>query len=120
MVSTGGCEGGLASGEGVLTRSWDDSLIVTEKGRSRNGRIQGHWVERDQGSETLPGYEEGPYVDGMRHGRWAEGHEWDDGWRRREGDYVDNRMHGRWLDRSSDGRTDFIYWNQGKQVPKPR
>ena len=120
LVWTGGCERGLASGDGVLTRSWDESLIVTEKGRFRNGRKQGHWVERNQSPETWPAYEEGPYVDGMRSGRWAEGHEWDDGWRRQEGDYVDNKMHGRWVDRSSDRESYFTYWNHGKQVSKPR
>ena len=100
---TAECSGGLAQGSGMLT--WVSGQISQERtGRLQAGKMQGNWVLR----YTAPadwGTEEGPSVDGVRHGRWVERNA--DGIVRREGPYVDGQQHGRWVDRGRNSH--FIY-----------
>ena len=115
---TGGCEGGLASGSGVLTweSRWDgnDQLKIKGQGLLRNGKMEGHWVERhDPRGPLYPTTEEGPHVDGKRHGHWVE--RVDNG-NVSEGLYVEGKRHGREVRRFRDGTMNVGIWNHGKWV----
>ena len=65
---------------------------TSEEGPYVDGKRHGHWVERvDNGNVS-----EGPYVDGLKHGRWVS--------RQFDGDrYVNVWVHGRIQGRSSSG-----------------
>ena len=64
---TAACAGGLAQGTGTLTWTVSEG-VQTETGRLQDGRRStGHWVVRLADG----GVQEGPYVDGERHGDWV-------------------------------------------------
>ena len=92
---TGACSGGLASGSGTLKLEWvsANSSRVLENERTgllRSGKKHGHWVE----DNVFGGVEEGPYVDGVRHGDWVLRN----GDRVEEGPYKDGKKHGHWVE----------------------
>ena len=127
---TGGCPGGLAEGSGTLR--WvrgDDETQST--GVLRNGKREGHWVQRYADGTV----EEGPYVDGNQHGRWMArfadggslegpvvdgnqtGHwvrRWPDG-QVSEGQMVDGKQHGHWVYRYPDGEVQEGSYADGKR-----
>ena len=90
----GSVPGGWPRGREALTWVREGSDIE-ESGLLRNGKKQGRGVLRFAGGTV----EEGPYVDGKRHGRWV----------RRlagvvlEGPYVDGKQHGQWVVRFANG-----------------
>ena len=83
-----------------------------EEGPFLNGERHGHWVLRyfDDGVACVA---EGPYVKGKRHGHWifrpSSGAE-NKGWE--EGSYVNGKKHGRWVTQYPDGHVfECLYLN---------
>ena len=64
---TGGCSGGLASGTGTL--KWIRGSEANEhSGLLQDGKHTGDWVLLRWADGRV---QEGPYVDGNKHGRWV-------------------------------------------------
>ena len=105
---SGDCEGGLASGEGVLT--YPDWTVY--QGSYVDGKQNGGWVE--QWSSDM--HAAGPYVDGKKNGHWVirsfvgSGHV-------SEGPYVDGKKNGHWVGRSfvGSGSVSESYYVDGKK-----
>ena len=94
---TGLCSGSKACGTGTL--KWIRGSEVTESsGLIRDGKRNGHWVERHANGTVS----EGLYADGKRNGNWvirdADG---DFG----EGPVVDGKRNGLWMRRDPTGKT---------------
>ena len=62
----GGCSNALAEGSGTLRWARGDEETQS-RGVLRNGKREGHWVQRYPDGEV----QEGSYVDGKRHGQWV-------------------------------------------------
>lgn len=105
---SGDCSGGRASGKGEESRfNW------VHEGSYRDGKRNGHWVERLTSGE---GHDEGPYVDGVKHGHWVEA--WRGGFPHvQEGPYVDGKRHGHWVIRQG---SDLGYVSDGPYVDDKR
>ena len=94
VVWSGPCIFGKAHGQGTLSwrRNGDD--FRSDTGLLQNGHKQGDWIER----RTSGNVEAGPYVDGIRQGRWilttADGSD-NDG-RIMQGRYVNGARYGSW------------------------
>lgn len=121
---TGECSGGLAQGEGTLTRNWasreaylalnsDWLYSITdeedkerawnwrgtgETGYLQDGKKHGHWVERYANGNK----NEGPYMYTVRHGHWVLRGGWE-----RKGPYVGGKKHGKWVEH--DGVREGLY-----------
>ena len=91
---SGACVFGKAHGKGSLTWKVADDETVSGNGQFDDGKKQGSWFERRPNGNT----ETGPYVDGVRNGRWtlttADGTE-NDG-RVEQGRYVNGKKEGTW------------------------
>ena len=79
--------------------------MVSDTATGSSAAPPGEWVE------------EGPYVDGERHGHWvirgpAGSVE--------EGPYVDGELHGHWVSRDSDGRVYESIYENGELVKEER
>ena len=76
----------------------DDSVTfgeeVVQEGPYVDGKRHGHWVGRGPDGTI---FEEGPYVEGKRRGHWVI--HWSNG-DVSEGPYVDGKRHGKWVRRS--------------------
>ena len=88
---SGECAGGLAHGTGSRKwRTWFGNVIGT--GELRAGKPHGRWTMRAARPGESDYFEEGPFVDGKKHGHWIEREESDE----REGSYVNGKRNGRW------------------------
>ncbi len=102
LTWSGACEGGVATGEGVMTWTLGgDTVLASHTGQFVDGVRQGHWEEEFDLHVDYYGRElKGPYVDGLRHGDWVE-HRWGKGdfhqYDIDEGPYVQGRRSGAWL-----------------------
>ena len=100
---TGECAGGLAQGTGTLIWIWiwDSGQEGTQEdtGRLQAGKMQGDWVKRMPAGFV----EEGPYVEGERHGHWV--FRYPD--RVEEGPYVEGQR-ARPLGRAPSGRERIV------------
>ena len=87
---SGECSQGLAEGRGEVAWSWNDGSS-TETGLLQGGKREGFrviiWEQGDVRRE------EGPYVNGARHGTWTVYFE-EGG--RGEGPFVNDELHGTW------------------------
>ncbi len=107
---TGACPGGAAHGRGTLLWSSTDSYSE-DMGEMVGGRSKGPWTLRHydarKDADPFKGpkqFEEGPYVDGERHGHWVR--KYPPGTSSagvHEGPYVDGEPHGRWVSRWDTG-----------------
>ena len=108
---SGGCDGGIAVGRGVLRFSRPEypDKSVDYSGELVQGKKHGHWVIKWSNDTVW----EGPYVDGKRHGRWvvkeADGST-------SEGPMVDGERHGRWVTTFASGTTKIHNWRNGELV----
>ena len=112
---TGGCFGGFASGSGILERSWeynDRRITSTDTGLVRDGQQRGRWVEHwvDGGFQAV---EEGPYLDGNRHGQWVT--TYPHAYGGEEGPYVDGKRNGQWVSTDSFGNVEEGPYLEGKR-----
>ena len=115
---TGKCSGNLLHGNGTL--AWY-SIYKDEDGKQKQrksneytghfqkGQKHGHGVH-DWGGKNV---DEGPYVEGKRHGQWVErrSYESEEGpySASKEGPYVEGKRHGQWVERRSDGSEEGPY-----------
>ena len=68
---SGECAGGLAHGTGSRKwRTWFGNVIGT--GELRAGKPHGRWTMRAARPGESDYFEEGPFVDGKKHGHWIE------------------------------------------------
>ena len=105
---TGDCVDGLAQGRGRLEWSSpprEDGFPGSARGESgllQDGKKRGHWVEGFFDG-LHGGKDDGPYVEGMKHGEWV--HDYHGAWVQR-GPYVDGQRHGHWVE--SDGYVGMV------------
>ena len=90
---SGGCAGGKPSGEGWVRRTVDGDV---QEGPYVDGMRHGQWVLRFANGDVA----EGPVVDDKRHGQWVQ--RFADG-EIHEGPFVDGKQHGQWVLRYADG-----------------
>ncbi len=102
---TGKCSGNMPDGKGTLswysTKEKDGTQTQSKRSEStghyRRGKMQEQWIIR-----FTYGTEEGPYVDGKRHGQWIFRDR--GGNVRSKGSYVDDKRQGQWIEYYPDGR----------------
>ena len=110
---SGDCPGGKASGMGTVVRTYrnseDEWTTSSEEGPYVDGERHGHWVLRWANGSVG----EGSYVDGKLHGHWvfrsADGGV-------TEGSYVDGERHGHWVIRWTNGMCRNYEWSRGDLV----
>ena len=119
---SGACSGGVADGQGTLRVGWLGTVrrlhrllghsltarstaggsIAMITGRSRKALLCGRQAAWPVGFSCQQALEEGPYVDGEKHGQWvlrfANGTV-------EEGPYKDGKKHGRWVFALPTGRS---------------
>ena len=121
---SGGCEGGVATGEGRLAQTLRaesrSHMIATMSGHFVGGLRQGHWVEEHYPDEPGAYVFEGPYEDGRRHGRWLLRYgvrsEYAHLQCTHEGLMVRGKRHGEWSERCNDGRCGGSEYVDGEKV----
>ena len=100
---TGECSDGLAQGLGTL--EWMAEPLSTSerparwrrhRGSLRDGKKHGHWV--DESFDGHVAWDEGPYVEGKRHGEWSLNY---GGMLILEGPYENDQRHGHWVIRET-------------------
>ncbi len=105
---TGECSAGLAEGQGRLTWEWPPDNRQQHDGTMRQGRKNGHWVQRFEDGDIGAG----PYLNGERNGHWI--------WRypdggSAEGPNVNGERNGHWVQRFADGSTAEGPYMNGKR-----
>ncbi|WP_419166153.1 hypothetical protein [Candidatus Palauibacter sp.] len=88
---TGGCSGGYAQGNGMITWAHDEGVSLLDW-MLRDGKPHGDGVEWEADGEVL----QGPYVDGKRHGDWVRWWTWSGNGNEYVSycPYVDGEVHG--------------------------
>ena len=116
---SGRCSGGVARGVGTIVRTYtvernfsETHKIkfkkqISETGKIKRGRFDGHWVVRDTRQGTR---HEGPYVRGKRNGDWVNYRENGSVWKK--GPYVEGKQHGDWVNYRGNGSV----WERGPIV----
>ena len=114
VVWSGQCNNGVADGHGEATWHWsDDGRKRTGTGLYVNGKRHGYWAERFASDGVSFGLVmEGSYKDDKRHGHWVL--RFASGGVH-EGPYVDGKKHGDWVQRSSYGGVSEGAYKNGKK-----
>ena len=114
---SGVCRHNAAHGRGTLRHDFgigDGTRgIASLSGTFVGGKRQGDWALHARAIDgSVSSTHEGPYLDGLEHGRWVERYRSPDGTEETyEGPYVDGDRHGRWVlrYRYPDGTEDIVH-----------